>query len=60
MLDKLGIKYECYDFLFIMDIFDCFIDGNENGDLFLDFLIEICNFNLIVLFDFKVEIMKDL
>lgn len=59
ILDDLGIKYECYDFVFIMDIIDCFIDGNENGDLFWDFLIEICNFSKIVLLDFKVEIMKD-
>lgn len=60
MLDKLGIKYECYDLLSTMDISDCFIDGNENGDLLWDFLTETCNFNATAPPDLKAEIMKDL
>ncbi|XP_029790504.1 histamine N-methyltransferase [Suricata suricatta] len=60
MLDKLGIKYECCDLLSTMDISDCFIDGNENGDLLLDFLTETCNFNTTAPPDLKAEIMKDL
>ncbi|XP_007086465.1 histamine N-methyltransferase [Panthera tigris] len=60
MLDKLGIKYECYDLLSTMDISDCFIDGNENGDLLWDFLTETCNFNTTAPPDLKAEIMKDL
>ncbi|XP_062055370.1 histamine N-methyltransferase [Lepus europaeus] len=60
MLDDLGIKYECYDLLSTMDISDCFIDGNENGDLLLDFLTETCNFNTTAPPDLKAELMKDL
>uniref|UniRef100_A0A452RQB7 Histamine N-methyltransferase n=1 Tax=Ursus americanus TaxID=9643 RepID=A0A452RQB7_URSAM len=60
MLDKLGIKYECYDLLSTMDISDCFIDGNENGELLCDFLTETCNFNTTAPPDLKAEIMKDL
>ncbi|XP_034864020.1 histamine N-methyltransferase isoform X2 [Mirounga leonina] len=60
MLDKLGIKYECYDLLSTMDISDCFIDGNENGELLCDFLTETCYFNTTAPPDLKAEIMKDL
>lgn len=60
MLDDLGIKYECYDLLSTMDISDCFIDGNENGDLLLDFLTETCNFNTTAPPDLKEELMKAL
>lgn len=60
MLDGLGIKYECYDLLSTMDISDCFLDGNENGDLLLDFLTETCNFTTTAPPDLKAELMKDL
>ncbi|KAJ8778191.1 hypothetical protein J1605_013852 [Eschrichtius robustus] len=60
MLDKMGIKYECYDLLSTMDISDCFIDGNENGDLLWDFLTETCNFSTTAPPDLKAEITKDL
>lgn len=60
MLDKLGIKYECYDLQSTMDISDCFIDDNENGELLWDFLTETCNFNKTAPPDFKAEIVKDL
>ncbi|XP_006834635.1 PREDICTED: histamine N-methyltransferase-like [Chrysochloris asiatica] len=60
MLDNLKIKYKCYDLLSTMDISDCFIDGNENGELLLDFLTETCNFNKTAPSALKAEIMKDL
>ncbi|XP_066088854.1 histamine N-methyltransferase [Saccopteryx bilineata] len=60
MLDKMGLQYECYDFLSTMDISDCFIDGNENGDLLLDFLTETCHFNTTAPGDLRAEIVKDL
>lgn len=60
ILDDLGIKYECYDLVSTMDITDCFIDGNENGDLLWDFLTETCNFSKTAPLDLKAEIMKDL
>ncbi|XP_008071870.1 histamine N-methyltransferase [Carlito syrichta] len=60
MLDNLGFNYECYDLLSTMDISDCFIDGNENGDLLWDFLTETCNFYMTAPPDLKAEIMKDL
>lgn len=60
MLDTLGAKYECYDLLSTMDISDCFIEGNENGDFLWDFLTETCNFTTTAPPDLKAEIMKDL
>lgn len=60
ILDDLGIKYECHDLLSTMDITDCFIDGNENGDLLWDFLTETCNFSKTAPPALKAEIMKDL
>ncbi|CAK6448606.1 unnamed protein product [Pipistrellus nathusii] len=60
MLDKLEIKYECSHLLSTMDISDCFIDGNENGDLLWDFLTETCNFSTTAPPDLKAEIVKDL
>ncbi|XP_072817011.1 histamine N-methyltransferase [Vicugna pacos] len=60
MLDKLGIKYECYDLLSTMDVSDCFIDGSENGDLLWDFLTETRHFNKTAPPDLKAEITKDL
>ncbi|KAM5279584.1 histamine N-methyltransferase [Ctenodactylus gundi] len=60
MLDSLGIKYTCYDLLSTMDITDCFVDGNENGDLLWDFLTETRNFTMTAPPDLKAEIMKDL
>ncbi|XP_004478324.1 histamine N-methyltransferase [Dasypus novemcinctus] len=59
-LDNLGIKYNCYDLPSTMDISDCFIDGNENGDLLWDFLTETLNFNTTAPPDLKAEILKDL
>ncbi|XP_042539493.1 histamine N-methyltransferase [Dipodomys spectabilis] len=60
ILDNLGIKYDCYDLPSTMDISDCFVDGNENGDLLWDFLTETCNFNTTAPPRLKAEIMKDL
>lgn len=60
ILDNLGIKYECYDLLSTMDITDCFIEGNENGELLWDFLTETCNFTATAPPGLKAEIMKDL
>uniref|UniRef100_A0A2K5UBL6 Histamine N-methyltransferase n=3 Tax=Macaca TaxID=9539 RepID=A0A2K5UBL6_MACFA len=60
MLDNLGLKYECYDFLSTLDISDCFTDGNETADLLWDFLTETCNFNATAPPDLKAELVKDL
>ncbi|XP_055973595.1 histamine N-methyltransferase [Sorex fumeus] len=60
MLDDMGVKYECCDLLSTMDISDCFIEGNENGDFLWDFLTETCNFTTTAPPDLKAEIMKDL
>ncbi|XP_045154832.1 histamine N-methyltransferase [Echinops telfairi] len=60
ILDNLRIRYTCSDLLSTMDISDCFIEGNENGDLLLDFLTETCNFNTTAPMTLKAEIMQDL
>ncbi|XP_027691414.1 histamine N-methyltransferase [Vombatus ursinus] len=59
-LETLEIKYECFDLLSTMDISDCFIEGNENGELLLDFLTETCHFSKTAPPDLKAEIIEDL
>ncbi|XP_074071172.1 histamine N-methyltransferase [Macrotis lagotis] len=60
ILETLEIKYECFDLLSSMDISDCFVEGNENGELLLDFLTETCQFSKTAPPDLKAEIIEDL
>ncbi|KAJ8253035.1 hypothetical protein GJAV_G00208400 [Gymnothorax javanicus] len=43
-LDADGVKYKSYQLPSQMDITECFIEGNEKGDLLLDFLTEVAEF----------------
>ncbi|XP_072469302.1 histamine N-methyltransferase [Notamacropus eugenii] len=60
ILETLEIKYDCFDLLSTMDISDCFVEGNENGELLLDFLTETCHFSKTAPPDLKAEILEDL
>ncbi|XP_075685348.1 histamine N-methyltransferase [Rhinoderma darwinii] len=60
MLSSEGAKQECYELPSDMVITECFIDGNRNGDLLLDFLTETCDFNKNAPPELREEIIQDL
>ncbi|XP_068188019.1 histamine N-methyltransferase-like [Antennarius striatus] len=43
-LDSKGVSYQRYLLPSQMDITECFIEGNEEGELLIDFLTEVLNF----------------
>ncbi|XP_074857101.1 histamine N-methyltransferase [Carettochelys insculpta] len=59
-LDTIGLKYQVYELPSTMDITDCFITGNKDGEQLLDFLTECCNFSETAPLDLKKEIMEEL
>ncbi|KAJ8405974.1 hypothetical protein AAFF_G00308620 [Aldrovandia affinis] len=44
-LDKMGIKNTFYELPSQMDITECFTEGDEKGELLLDFLTEVLDFS---------------
>ncbi|XP_020786494.2 histamine N-methyltransferase-like [Boleophthalmus pectinirostris] len=44
LLDEAGIQYQSYKSPAVLDITDCFTEGNEAGELILNFLTETVNF----------------
>ncbi|KAM4626545.1 histamine N-methyltransferase isoform 1-T2 [Discoglossus pictus] len=60
MLISMGAKFKSYDLQSDMDITECFMEGNRNGELLLDFLTETCDFKNNAPSDLRDEIMKDL
>ncbi|KAJ8352397.1 hypothetical protein SKAU_G00238730 [Synaphobranchus kaupii] len=44
-LDAMGIKSTCYELPSQMDITECFQEGDEKGELLLDFLMEVSDFS---------------
>ncbi|XP_068188032.1 histamine N-methyltransferase-like [Antennarius striatus] len=43
-LDSKGVSYQSYLLPSEIDITECFIEGNEEGELLIDFLTEVLNF----------------
>uniref|UniRef100_A0A8C8R7E6 Histamine N-methyltransferase n=1 Tax=Pelusios castaneus TaxID=367368 RepID=A0A8C8R7E6_9SAUR len=60
LLDTVGLKYQDYELPSTMDITNCFVKGNKDGELLLDFLTETCNFSKTAPLDLKTEIMEEL
>ncbi|MEE6489111.1 hypothetical protein FKM82_015495 [Ascaphus truei] len=60
MLRSMGAQYKSYDLPSDMDITGCFIEGDRNGELLLDFLTETCDFKKNAPSDLRDQIMKDL
>ncbi|CAB1457541.1 unnamed protein product [Pleuronectes platessa] len=44
-LDSEGVSYQSYELPSQMDITECFTDGDEKGELLLDFLTEVLDFS---------------
>ncbi|MGH0120070.1 UNVERIFIED_CONTAM: hypothetical protein FKN15_062760 [Acipenser sinensis] len=57
-LDSTGLKYQHYDLPSYLDITECFTEGDEKGELLMDFLTETCEFNKTAPPDLKAEIMS--
>ncbi|XP_040213987.1 histamine N-methyltransferase A-like isoform X2 [Rana temporaria] len=60
MLSSMGAKYQSYDLQTDMDISECFVEGNRNGELLLDFLTEICEFKKNAPADLREAVIEDL
>lgn len=45
LLDSKGVRYQSFDLPSQMDITECFTEGDEKGELLLDFLTEVLDFN---------------
>ncbi|KFQ33089.1 PREDICTED: histamine N-methyltransferase [Merops nubicus] len=60
ILDSAGLKYQAYELPSHMDITSCFIEGNKDGELLLDFLTEVCDFSKTAPPELKHQIMEEL
>ncbi|NXW15306.1 HNMT methyltransferase, partial [Circaetus pectoralis] len=60
ILDSAGLKYQLYQLRSHMDITSCFIEGNKDGELLLDFLTETCEFSKNAPPELKHQVMEDL
>ncbi|NXI55362.1 HNMT methyltransferase, partial [Chloroceryle aenea] len=60
ILDSAGLKYQVHELPSHMDITSCFIEGNKNGELLLDFLTEICDFSKTAPPELKQQVMEEL
>lgn len=60
MLSSMGAKYQSYDLQSDMDISECFVEGDRNGELLLDFLTETCDFKKNAPADLREAVIEDL
>ncbi|XP_005509011.2 histamine N-methyltransferase isoform X1 [Columba livia] len=60
ILDSAGLKYQVYELPSHMDITSCFIEGNEDGELLLDFLTETSEFSKTAPPELKHQVMEEL
>lgn len=57
ILDEMRIKYRLYELSSDLDITECFIEGNENGERLLDFLTHVVDFRKTAPADLKEEVL---
>ncbi|XP_053554234.1 histamine N-methyltransferase A [Bombina bombina] len=60
MLHSMGAQYQTFELQSDMDITECFIEGNRNGELLLDFLTETNDFKNTAPYDLRHQIINDL
>uniref|UniRef100_A0A3Q3W023 Histamine N-methyltransferase n=1 Tax=Mola mola TaxID=94237 RepID=A0A3Q3W023_MOLML len=56
-LDSKGMRYQSYELPSQMDITECFTEGDEKGELLLDFLTEVLNFSKTASPELKAGVM---
>ncbi|TKS67459.1 Histamine N-methyltransferase [Collichthys lucidus] len=57
-LESKGVSYQNYELPSQMDITECFAEGDEKGELLLDFLTEVLNFSKTAPPDLKAGVME--
>ncbi|XP_037645562.1 histamine N-methyltransferase [Sebastes umbrosus] len=57
-LDSKGVSYQSYELPSQMDITECFTDGDEKGELLLDFLTEVLNFSKTASPELKAGVLE--
>ncbi|XP_014796603.1 PREDICTED: histamine N-methyltransferase-like [Calidris pugnax] len=60
ILDSVGLKYQLHDVPSHMDITSCFIEGDKDGELLLDFLTETYKFSKTAPPELKRQVMEEL
>ncbi|XP_038645868.1 histamine N-methyltransferase-like [Scyliorhinus canicula] len=60
VLDEMRVKYQKYELPSDMDITECFIEGNENGERLLNFLTDVADFRKTAPPDLKAEVLHNL
>ncbi|XP_027649666.1 histamine N-methyltransferase isoform X4 [Falco biarmicus] len=60
ILDSAGLKYQVHELPSSMDITSCFVEGNKDGELLLDFLTETCEFSKTAPPELKRQVMEEL
>nr|XP_046260170.1 histamine N-methyltransferase [Scatophagus argus] len=57
-LDSKGVSYQSYDLPSQMDITECFTEGDEKGELLLDFLTEVLDFSKTASPELKAGVLE--
>lgn len=60
LLDERGVPYQSYELPSALDITTCFIEGDENGELLLDFLTEKVNFSKMAPPELKQRVLRQM
>ncbi|NWI35312.1 HNMT methyltransferase, partial [Picathartes gymnocephalus] len=60
MLDSAGLKYQLYELPSHLDITSCFIEGDKDGELLLDFLTETIDFAKTAPPELKHQLVEEL
>ncbi|NXP12538.1 HNMT methyltransferase, partial [Thinocorus orbignyianus] len=60
ILDSAGLKYQLHELPSHMDITSCFIEGNKDGELLLDFLTETYEFSKSAPPELRRQVMEEL
>uniref|UniRef100_A0A8C9FFG3 Histamine N-methyltransferase n=1 Tax=Pavo cristatus TaxID=9049 RepID=A0A8C9FFG3_PAVCR len=60
ILDSVGLKYKIYELPSHMDITCCFTEGDNDGELLLDFLTVTCEFTKTAPPELKHQILEEL
>ncbi|XP_040913685.1 histamine N-methyltransferase isoform X1 [Toxotes jaculatrix] len=58
VLDSKGVSYQSYELPSEMDITECFTEGDEKGELLLDFLTEVLDFSKTASPELKAGVME--
>ncbi|NXG67290.1 HNMT methyltransferase, partial [Hemiprocne comata] len=60
ILDSAGLKYQLHDLPSHLDITSCFIEGNKDGELLLDFLTATWEFSKTAPTELKRQVIEEL